>query len=249
MQDESPRWKAALVTGASSGIGQAVVRGLRARNITVYAVARRADRLARLAAETGAQAIVLDVQDTPALYEKLSHLEVDVLVNNAGVGRGFVGLLSVAPEEIDRTIGTNVLGALHVARAVIPGMVVRKHGHVFTVGSVAGLYPIRSALYGASKGAIHLFASNLRLELVGSGVRHTEIVPGRVQTEFLSVAIDDPALRAKLDAEITELSAEDIARCIMFALDAPANVDVTTLEVLPTEQAIGGVQLVRGPRT
>ena len=132
-----------------------------------------------------------------------------------------------------------------VARAVLPAMVARGQGHIVHLGSVAGLYPIRSALYGASKGAIHLFAQNLRVELAGTGVRSTEIVPGRVKTEFFANAIDDIEARAKTQVDITELTADDIASAIIWVLKAPAHVDVTTLEVLPTDQAIGGVVLRR----
>ena len=231
----------ALVTGASSGIGEAVVRQLCAAGYSVTAIARRAERLQTLAAETGATPLALDLTDTARLYELLSKEHFDVLVNNAGVGRGFSGFLETTPEDIDRTLRTNVEAAMHVARAVLPGMVARGVGHVVHLGSVAGLYPIRSALYGASKGATHLFAQNLRVELAGTGVRSTEIVAGRVKTEFFTAAIDDEVARAKTQVDIAELTADDIATAIVWVLGAPAHVDVTTLEILPTDQAIGGV--------
>ena len=230
-----------LVTGASSGIGEATVRQLRAAGYAVVATARRAERLEALAKETGATALALDVTDTNRVYELLATQRFDVLINNAGVGRGFSGFLNATPEDIERTLRTNVEAAIHVARAVLPAMVARGRGHIVHLGSVAGLYPIRSALYGASKGATHLFAQNLRVELVGTGVRSTEIVAGRVKTEFFTAAIDDAALRAKTQVDITELTAADIAAAIVWVLGAPAHVDVTTLEILPTDQAIGGV--------
>lgn len=233
----------ALVTGASSGIGQATVRQLRAAGYSVTAVARRLDRLQALTAETGATALELDLTDTRRVYDVLTGQHFDVLVNNAGVGRGMGGFLSATPEDIDQTLRTNVESAIHVARAVLPAMVARGRGHIVHLGSVAGLYPIRSALYGASKGAIHLFAQNLRVELAGTGVRSTEIVPGRVKTEFFTAAIDDIEARAKTQVDITDLTADDIASAIIWVLNAPAHVDVTTLEVLPTDQAIGGVVL------
>jgi 3-hydroxy acid dehydrogenase / malonic semialdehyde reductase len=233
----------ALVTGASSGIGEATVRQLCAAGYHVTAVARRADRLQALAAETGATPLALDVTHTTGVYESLSKGDFDVLVNNAGVGRGFGGFLETTPEDIARTLGTNVEAAMHVARAVLPGMVARGVGHIVHLGSIAGLYPIRSALYGASKGAMHLFAQNLRIELAGTGVRSTEIVAGRVKTEFFTTAIDDEAARAKTQVDIAELTAADVATAIVWALGAPPYVDVTTLEILPTDQAIGGVVL------
>ena len=137
-----------------------------------------------------------------------------------------------------------MLAATHVLRAVLPSMVARKRGHVVNISSVAGLYPIKSSVYGASKGAVHLLSQNLRLELQGSGVRVTEICPGRVATEFFDVAIDDAALRAKVkDTGIEELTAEDIAGAIMFALDAPWRVNVNLIELQPTEQTFGGFSL------
>jgi NADP-dependent 3-hydroxy acid dehydrogenase YdfG len=181
-------YKTALVTGASSGIGAAAVRALAARGLTVHAAARRAERLAALAAETGCSPLVLDVRDTEALYAALGGLEVDILINNAGLGRGFEALFRVAPEDIDTTLKTNVLAAVHAVRATLPGMVERKRGHIVNIGSIAGLYPIKSSLYGASKGAVHLLSQDLRVELQGSGVRVTEICPGRVETEFFEVA-------------------------------------------------------------
>lgn len=233
----------ALVTGASSGIGEACVRKLREAGYAVTAVARRVGRLEAMMRETGAEALVLDLTDTTRLYEALEGRIFDVVVNNAGLGRGFDGFLTATREDIEQTLRTNVEAALHVMRAVLPGMVRGGHGHVVHLGSVAGLYPTRSAIYGASKGAIHLFAQSLRVELAGTGVRSTEIIPGRVHTEFFEAAIPNDAARAKTQVEITELSANDVASAVVWVLGAPPHVDVTALEILPTDQAIGGVIL------
>ncbi len=236
----------ALVTGASSGIGAAVVRQLTARGLSVHAVARREARLQALAAETDCIPHVLDLRDRHALYDKLGALEVDIVINNAGIGRGFEAIFEAKPDDIDATLTTNVLSAVHLLRAVLPGMVARGRGHVINIGSVAGLYPIISSVYGASKGAIHLLSQNLRLELKGSGIRVTEICPARVRTEFFDAAIDDPAQRDKVkETGIEELTAEDIAKAIVFALDAPSHVNVSLIELQPTNQVFGGMQLIR----
>ncbi len=235
----------ALVTGASSGIGAATVRHLRRAGYAVTAVARRADRLAALAAETGAEVLELDVLDTERVYALLGGLRLDVLVNNAGVGRGFGGFLETTPKDIERTVRTNVEAAIHVVRAVVPTMIERGRGHVVHVGSVAGLYPISSALYGASKGATHLFAQNLRVELLGTGVRSTEIAPGRVATEFFAVAIDDEEKRRRIQPDIRILAADDVAAAIVWALAAPPHVDVATDEIVPTDQIFGGTRFAR----
>jgi len=233
--------KTALVTGASSGIGMATVRRLRSRGLTVFAAARRRERLERLAEETGAHALELDVSCASEVYSKLRTLDVDILINNAGTGRGIERFLKASLDDIETTIRTNVLGLLHVSRALLPGMVARRRGHVVQLGSIAGLYPIRSPLYGASKAAVHLFSQNLRLELAGTSVRHTELAPGRVRTEFMDAAIDDPDVRLKMGVDIDELTAEDVASAIEYVLDTPPHVDVSFLEILPTQQAIGGL--------
>lgn len=231
----------AIVTGASSGIGDAVVRALAERGITVHAVARRADRLARLAEDTGCLPHVLDLTDTDALYAALEGIECDILVNNAGMGRSFDRLASASREDVDRVLSTNVLAATHVVRAVTPGMIERGRGHLVNIGSVAGLYPIQSSLYGASKGAIHLMAQNLRIELKGTGVRCTEICPARVRTEFFQVANDDQAVAAAAFEGFSVLEPIDIADAILYALEAPWRVNVSTIEITPTEQYVGGV--------
>lgn len=233
-------YNAALVTGASSGIGQATVRSLVDKGIKVHAVARRADRLAKLAEQTGCSTIALDLRDRDALHAALGGLEVDILVNNAGIGRAFEKIHEADPADIDATIMTNVLAAVQVVRAVSPGMVARKRGHIVNIGSVAGLYPIASSVYGASKGAVHLLSRNLRGELRGSGVRVTEICPGRVATEFFDAGIDDPQARAKMkNTGITELTSEDVADAILYALNTPWHVNISNIEMAPLEQTYG----------
>ena len=231
----------ALVTGASSGIGAACVTALRAQGLDVWALARRADRLEALARETGCTPIVADMQDGPALEAALDGLKPDVLVNNAGLGAGITGLAAASREDLERTIGTNVTALLDITRLVLPGMTARGRGHIVNIGSVAGLYPINSVVYGGSKGAVHLISQNLRIELRGTGIRVTEICPGRVSTEFMSVAVPEGAsFPAK--TPITEMSSEDIAAAVAYAVGAPAHVNVSMIELQPTEQSFGGMQ-------
>jgi NADP-dependent 3-hydroxy acid dehydrogenase YdfG len=238
-------YASALVTGASSGIGAAVVRSLRARGLTVHAMARRQQRLDALAEETGCITHVLDIRDTTRTFDVISALDADIVVNNAGLGRGFGNLHEAKLEDIDITIDTNVRAAIHVLRASLPGMLSRNRGHVVNMSSVAGLYPLASPIYGASKGAVHRLSQNLRLELAGSRVRLTEICPGRVSTEFFDAAVDDPDKRAAIkNTGISELQAEDIADAIVYALDAPWRVNVSLIELQPTEQIFGGMKLV-----
>ena len=123
-------------------------------------------------------------------------------------------------------------------------LIERGVGHVVNIGSVAGLYPMSSGVYGASKGAIHFLSTNLRLELAGTGIRVTEICPGRVRTEFYDAAIDDPDLRDAIkETGVTEITSEDVAAAIAYALDAPWYVNVARIELQPTEQTYGGMQV------
>ena len=234
-------YETALVTGASGGIGAATVRRLVASGLRVHAVARREDRLAALAEECGCETLALDLLDADALYASLGDLEIDVLVNNAGIGRGFDTLARASREDIERTIETNVTALLHVTRAIVPGMIDRRRGHVVQLSSIAALYPLLSSLYGATKGAVHLFSQNLRMELSGSGVRHTEICPGRVATEFFDTAIDDAERRRGMRESCRHLEPEDIADAILYAIGTPWHVNISTIELTPTEQAPGGV--------
>jgi NADP-dependent 3-hydroxy acid dehydrogenase YdfG len=238
----APERLRALVTGATAGIGEAVVRALVAEGMEVWALGRRADRLERLQGETGCQVISADVRDRAALAEALESVEIDILVNNAGLGFAIGGMLDADPEDIATTIETNVTALLQLSRHLLPGMVARRSGHIVNLGSVAGLYPCGSAVYGGSKGAVRLISQNLRLELRGTGVRVTEICPGRVTTEFYDVAMPDAeaATRAK-DTGIRELEPRDIATAVVYAVTAPAHVNVSTIELQPLEQTYGGV--------
>ena len=237
-------YASALVTGASSGIGAAVVRSLCSRGIAVHAMARRQQRLEALAEETGCITHVLDVRETSRIFDVISGLDADIVVNNAGLGRGFGKLYEASLEDIDTTIDTNVRAAIHILRASLPGMLSRNRGHVVNMSSVAGLYPLASPIYGASKGAVHRLSQDLRLDLAGSRVRVTEICPGRVSTEFFDAAVDDPQRRAAItNTGISELTAEDIAAAVVYAVDAPWRVNVSLIELQPTEQVFGGMNL------
>ena len=233
----------ALVTGASSGIGAAVVRKLAANGWQVHALARRAARLEALAGETGCIPHALDIRDGAALERLMAGLAPVLLVNNAGPRPGIPGPATARPAQVARTIDTNVTAVLELTRLTLPGMIARRRGHVVNLGSVAGLYPLVSAVYGASKGAVRLLSQNLRLELRGTGVRVTEICPGRVASEFYDAAVPDPAARDRIKTTgIRELSPDDIAEAILYAVSTPAHVNVSTIELQPVEQTFGGVQ-------
>ncbi|MEO1611841.1 MAG: SDR family NAD(P)-dependent oxidoreductase [Pseudomonadota bacterium] len=138
---------------------------------------------------------------------------------------------------------TNVTAVLQLVQAALPGMAARGRGHIVTIGSVAGLYPAGAALYGATKHAVRGMVRNLRIETLGQGVRFTDIQPGRVRTEFYDVAIKDDTVRKPIkETGIDELTPEDVAEAIRWVAAQPAHVNVSALEIAPTEQTYGGVR-------
>lgn len=235
--------KTALVTGASSGIGWAVATRLSAAGAQVHAAARRVDRLTALQAACGSVPHALDMTDTAAIERLGAEIQPDILINNAGLGAGIAGLARASAAEIDQTIAVNVAGLMHGLRVFLPGMIARKTGHVVNIGSVAGLHPVASALYGGTKGAVRMLTQNVRNEMRGTGVRVTEICPGRVSSEFYDAALaHDPARRDQAkDTGIRELQPDDVAEAVLYAVAAPRHVNVSTIELQPLEQSYGGV--------
>ena len=237
-----PRGKA-LVTGASAGIGAATVRALVADGWTVHMTARRADRLEALAAETGATPHAIDARDEPAMRALAEGEAFDLIIANAGKGGAMTGLTGGDPAEIEEVVALNVTATMQLIQAALPGMMARGRGHIVTIGSVAGLYPAGAALYGATKHAVRGMVRNLRIETLGKGVRFTDIQPGRVRTEFYDVAIPDAATREPIkETGIEELTPEDVAEAIRWVAAQPAHVNISALEIAPTEQTYGGVR-------
>ena len=237
--------RVALVTGASGGIGAAVVRRLAAEGCEVTAIARREAPLKALAEACGCSTAVLDVTDREALEALVASLAPEILVNNAGTGHGIAGIAATDTDDIRIAVETNVAAPLHAIRAALPAMRERGAGHVVNVGSIAGLHNLVSAVYGATKAAVHLMSQNLRVELAGSGVRVSEIAPGRVSSGFYGAANLDAATAERMgDSGIEELRPEDVADAVAWVLGTPAHVNVSLVELLPTEQAVGGISMV-----
>lgn len=242
-------YKLALVTGASSGVGNACVRALRKEGVDVIALARREDRLARLAHETGCKTLSLDLTNTDEVYEKLTKYKFDILINNAGIGRGHEGFYQSSRADIDDMINLNVGAAIHVVQAVSKGMVERSRGHIVHMGSITALYPLGLPVYSGTKGAVHSFAQDLRMSFKGTRVRQTEICPGRIATEFFDMAFQKDEDKKRFLAGFTPLKPEDIADAVIFALRAPWHVNISLIEVTPTEQIPGGVTIQKSRDT
>ncbi len=234
-------YRTALVTGASSGIGAATVRLLAARGLAVHALARRHDRLAELTGAGDVTIHTVDMRDRAAIYATLGSIEVDILINSAGVGSRFDPFHKLDPDNINATLETNVLGTIHAARAVSPGMVTRGRGHIVNIGSIFGLHAIGTSVYGASKGAVHVLSQDLRHDLKGTGIRVTEVAPGRAATEIFATMTDDQAKQSAMAEGFDILTAEDVAEAVVWALDQPWRVNVSLIELTATEQIPGGV--------
>lgn len=239
-------YKTALVTGASSGIGAAVVERLCREGIDVHALARNAEALAALAARTGCTPHALDVTDRSGIDNLAEKHTFDILVNNAGVDRPRK-LLTAHADDIDLLIDVNIRAVLHLCRLVIPGMVARDRGHVVNVSSIAGHYNFGgNTIYHATKAAVAMLSRQLRIDTMGRHVRVTEICPGRVATDiFAHVHGDTPEVRESYIEGFELPSATDIADSIAFAIAAPQAVNVGLIEITPTLQVPGGLSTLR----
>jgi len=232
--------RVAAITGASSGIGEATARALAGDGFEVVLGARRIERLERIAAEVGGEAVALDVTDPASVAAFAERLpRCDVLVNNAG---GALGLepLAESDEEKWRTMyESNVLGTMRVTKALLPRLIESGDGHVVSVTSIAGFEAYRGgAGYVAAKHAQRSMQRVLRLELLGEPVRVTEIAPGMVETEFSLVRFDgDEEAARRVYEGLEPLRAEEIAECIRWALAQPPHVNIDEIVVRPRAQA------------
>jgi 3-hydroxy acid dehydrogenase/malonic semialdehyde reductase len=243
-----------FVTGASSGFGAAVARRFAAGGARVVAAARRSDRLKDLAAELGdlVLPVTLDVRDRSAVAEVVAALpqefaEVDVLVNNAGLALGQHPAQEADLDDWDQMIDTNCKGLAYCTRAILPGMVARRRGHVINLGSVAGTYPYPGGnAYGGTKAFVHQFSLALRSDVHGTGVRVTCVEPGMADTEFSTVRFHgDKAKADNVYTGMRPMTADDIAESIYWAATMPAHVNVNVIELMATAQSLAAYQVAR----
>lgn len=241
--------KIALITGATSGIGEAAAHMLAAHKTHLILTGRRHDRLTILKnklEERNVRVLTLcfDVRNEIAVKEALDNLpqewkHIDILLNNAGLAAGLGTLQEGDSDDWDRMIDTNLKGLLYVTRAIAPGMVKRKSGHIINIGSIAGkeVYP-NGNVYCATKHAVDALTQAMRIDMLPHNIKVTQICPGAVETEFSLVRFHGDASRAERVYEGYEnLVADDIAECIWFVVSRPPHVNINDMVVMPTAQA------------
>jgi NADP-dependent 3-hydroxy acid dehydrogenase YdfG len=240
-------YRKALVTGASSGIGAAVVERLRREGLEVHALARSANALEELARRTGCVEHALDVTDLAGVTKLAKEIEFDILVNNAGVDRP-KPFLKADAEDIDLIVDVNLRAVLHLCRLIVPGMAARDRGHIVNISSIAGVYNFGgNSSYHAAKAGISMLSSQLRIDVFGRHVRVTEICPGRVATDIFAHVHGASKETYERFIEGYELpEAKDIADAIAFAIAAPMAVNVGYMEITPTLQVPGGLSTAKG---
>lgn len=232
--------KIAVITGASSGIGEATARIFAAHGYQVFLGARRVEKVMCIAKDIGGVGAYLDVTNAESVSEfvQLIPEKISVLVNNAGGALGLEPISDADEEKWKQMYDTNVLGLMRVTKALYSNLIVGE-GHVINITSIAGreVYP-GGAGYTAVKHAARAITETLRLELNGTRVRVTDIAPGLVETEFSQVRFAGDADRAKKVYQgVTPLSAGDIAECILWCAERPWHVNIDTLVLKPVAQA------------
>lgn len=242
--------KFALITGASSGIGEATAKSLAAQGFSLILVARRLQELERLQTEIHAQyprlKIILgqvDVRNRQQIegfcgkYEReLQNLEV--LINNAGLAKGMDKFFEASLDDFDEMIDTNVKGLLAITHAVLPAFIAKQSGHIINLGSAAGrwVYP-GGSVYCASKSAVSSITEGLRMDLLGKNIRVTNIEPGMVNTDFSTVRFGSKTRADQVYSGMKPLTAEDIAETISWVVSRPQHVNIQELVIYPTDQA------------
>jgi len=241
--------KLILITGASSGIGEACARRFAAEGAQLALWARRRARLEALARalekeyRVAPQLAEVDVRDRAAVSQAAEQLVAagqvpDVLINNAGLASGLSKIHEGDPADWDRMIDTNLKGLLNVTRALLPHMVARRRGHVVNIGSTAGhqTYPMGN-VYNATKFGVRALTEGMNLDVAGTPIRVSEVAPGFVETEFSEVRFHGDRERAKAVYQgFQPLTADDVADTIAYIVNLPEHVNILDLILVPTAQ-------------
>ena len=247
--------KTALVTGATSGIGEATVRALVASGWRCVATGRRKERLDALVADLGADkvhAASFDIRDEAARDAALDGLpgafsSIDLLVNNAGLALGTAPAQAADLDQWKTMIETNVTALASITHKLLPALIERK-GAIINISSVAANYPYPGGnAYGGTKAFVRQFSLGLRADLHGTGVRVCSIEPGMVETEFTLVRTGgNEEAHETLYGGADPMTADDIAETVRWVAELPPHININTLELMPVSQSFGGFRVARG---
>ncbi|SEJ34148.1 sulfoacetaldehyde reductase [Azotobacter beijerinckii] len=249
-----------FITGATSGFGRAAARRFAEAGWSLVLTGRRLERLQDLQEELKSKVAVhiaaLDVRDAQAVREAVAALpegfrQVKVLLNNAGLALAPEAAQKVALEDWHTMIDTNITGLVNVTHALLPTLIATGRGaSIVNIGSVAGHWPYPGGhVYGATKAFVQQFSYNLRCDLLGTGVRVTDVAPGLAETEFTLVRTKgDQDASDRLYRGTTPLTAEDIAEQIFYVASLPAHVNINRLEIMPVRQAWSAFAIDRDPQ-
>ncbi|MBR0573623.1 MULTISPECIES: SDR family oxidoreductase [Pasteurellaceae] len=244
-----------LVTGASAGFGAEISRVLVSKGHSVIGTARRKEKLAQLQEELGDKfyPLCFDISSKEETKNAINSLpehlqQIDVLVNNAGLGLGLEPAHSASFEDWEKMINTNVLGLCYVTHLILPKMVARKSGLIINMGSIAGTYPYPGGnVYGATKAFTKQFSLNLRADLAGTGVRVCNIEPGLCgETEFSHVRFKGDTEKVNaLYNDVDFIQPIDIANIVSWVSEQPQHVNINAIEVMPTAQSFSALNVVK----
>ena len=241
--------KIILITGATSGFGEACAGRFAREGWQLILAARRKERLKalqeKLGGETSVHITPLDVRDQELVMSELTHLpeklsKIDVLVNNAGLALGLEPAHASDISNWNTMVDTNIKGLMYCTRAIMPGMVDRNQGHIVNIGSVAGDWPYPGGnVYGATKAFVKQFSRNLRADLFGTAVRITNIEPGLAETEFSVVRFKGDAKKASKVYDGTQpITPENIAEIVYWVVTLPPHININRLEVMSNLGAV-----------
>jgi len=245
-----------LVSGASSGIGEAIARRFAQEGHRVIICGRREENLEHIKNELGnakVHVLSFDATKKEEVMQAISSLpqefaDIDVLVNNAGIAESKHKSWEADVEEWENIVDINVNGILYLTHSVLKGMVRRNEGHIINISSIAGCYPSTSIVYGPSKAFVKQFSSNLQTDLAGKKIHVTAIMPGLVgHTEiFDKTNLGDPEQAKKMREHECALQPDDVAESVHFVTSLPERANVSLLEIVPVHQAYAGFKLEQG---
>jgi len=249
--------KTILITGATSGFGEAIARLFAQNGWQLILTGRRQQRLDKLQAELGGPDKVytccFDITDRKAVEQTITTLpnqfaDIDVLINNAGLALGLEPADQTSLDDWEAMVDTNIKGLMFCTRTVLPLMKNKQSGYIINIGSVAGNWPYPGGnVYCGTKAFVRQFSLAIRADLLGTGIRVSNIEPGNAETEFSMVRFKENEQRAQSVYQNTvALTAQDIADTVWWLVNTPKHVNVTTMEIMPTEQANGPFSIYRG---